>query len=205
MAEKKKFERATLTGRAYYAFLNRPNHDKENNKDFFKLELVLTNEEGKPYVVTDKKTGQRVDMLQRAKDLNLVIKDENKNIPGTHVRIKREKKTKVNEEGQTVITQPPEVKDKNGGSLGERLVGNESLVQVEFTVIPIQKGVKKGKNSAYLNKVVVHKLVEYISKVDEEELVFDSEDIEVADLATPSSKKSTVNTDIETDLDEIED
>jgi len=202
MAEQKKFERSVLTGRAYYAFLNKPQKDRENDKEVYKLELVLTNEDGKPVVVLDKKTGQKINMLERAKDLNLIVKDEAKSVPGPHVRIKREKKTKDDGQGNVVITPAPEVKDKSGQSLGGKLVGNESLVQVEFTVIPIQKGNHKGKNSAYLNKVVVHKLVEYISPMNEAELEFDTDTLEAASKASP--KKETVNLDNEDEILELE-
>lgn len=200
MADKEKLASGTLTGRAFYAFLNKPQHDKENNKEVFKLDLCLVNEDGQPIVVLDKKTGEKINMLERAKSYGLILKDETKTIPGTYVRIKREKKEKVDDEGNTVVTRPPEVKGKGGINFGDKIVGNESLVQVEFTIIPIRQGSYKGKNNtAYLNKVVVHQLVEYVSSMDEEELEFDVSDVETAKTATPN--KGTVHAD---EIDELE-
>lgn len=200
MADKEKLASGVLTGRAFYAFLNKPQNDKENNKEVFKIDLCLVNEDGQPIVVLDKKTGEKINMLERAKSYGLILKDETKNIPGTYVRIKREKKEKVDDEGNIVITRPPEVKGKGGINFGDKIVGNESLVQVEFTIIPIRQGSYKGKNNtAYLNKVVVHQLVEYVSSMDEEELEFDVSDVETAKTATPN--KGTVHAD---EIDELE-
>lgn len=202
MAEKQaeKLATGTLTGRAFYAFLNKPQHDKENNKEVYKIDLCLVNEAGQPIVVLDKKTGQKINMLERAKSYGLIIKDETKTIPGPWVRIKREKKEKTDDEGNTVITKAPEVKGKGGINFGDKIVGNESLVQVEFTIIPIRQGAYKGKNNtSYLNKVVVHQLVEYVSSMDEEELEFDMGDVETAKVATP--KLGTVTSD---EIEELE-
>lgn len=201
MAEREKLATGTLTGRAFYAFLKKPQLDKENNKEVYKLDLCLVNEDGKPIIVLDKKTGQKINMLERAKEYGLIIKDETKSIPGSYVRIKREKKEKVNDDGETVVTKAPEVRGKGGINFDDKIVGNESLVQVEFTIIPIKQGMYKGKNNtSYLNKVIVHQLVEYVSSMDEEELEFDTSDLDVAKTATPV--KGTVSSD---EIEEIED
>jgi hypothetical protein len=190
-------EKAELMGRAFYACVHRPQHDRENDKYIYKVDLCLTTPEGKPIVVLDKNTGEKINQLDKAEKLGLIIKEETKGVPGKWVRIKRERKEKLQADGTTKITQPPTVLEKGNKPLDSGIdIGNESLVKVKFTVIPIKKGEYKGKkNTPYLNEVLVHNLVPYVRKVDEDQMEFDVEMLENSKNAKPTaSVKDTVNT-----------
>ena len=107
MANNKDIKNATLIGKAYYVFNRKPHHDKDNDKDLYKLDLVLTNPDGTPIIRKNKKTGEEVNMVQRAEELGLILKEPRGTIEGTHVKIKRE----VRKLKDGSYTLPPETKD----------------------------------------------------------------------------------------------
>lgn len=187
---------ATLVGRAFYVFNRKPQHDKDNDKYLYKLELALTNADGTPIIKKNKKTGKEINMLERAKELGLIVKEPKGQIEGTHVRLKREVK-KLKDGSDTL---PPETKLPGGEDFNE-IIGNESEVQVEFAAIPIRKGKYAGKNTmGYLNKIVVLKHVPYITGLDEE-YEFETE----APTSKASAKKVKVDEDAELGFEDLED
>ena len=174
MAEETKSFRGILYGRAFYTFNRKPQFDKENKKYTYKIDLVLTDADGKPYVVPNKKTGELVNMVERAKEYNIIVKEPKGDktlIDGTYVRIKRDVKTR--DDGS--VTSAPETVNGSGEEF-DKIIGNESLVQVEFSCIPIKQGSAKGKNMAYLNKIVVRSHVPYVSTMDEFEFATDAKE-----------------------------
>lgn len=160
--KKEKLVSAQLVGYAYYVFNRKPHHDSDNNKDLYKLELVLTEKDGSPITSRSKKTGKDVNMIERAKELGLILKDPRGTVSGMHVRIKRE--VKVLKDGSETL--PPETKNTKGEDFVD-IIGNGSKIQVELVAIPIKKGPYQGKSSAYLNKIVVIDHVPYITDSDE--------------------------------------
>ena len=185
--------------------LTKPMKDTENNKELWKLDLVLVDENGASYEFKDK-IGNKVKSLDRAKAAGLIVKDASNSIPGQYIKIKREKKTRVDPETkETKVTQQPKVSMSNGTDLNGKLVGNGSLVSVRFTAIPISKNpAYKGKSSAYLNSVTVYSLVEYVKAMQEDNIEFSDEYIKDAQKtdAVDSNKKVVVDGD---DVIELED
>lgn len=200
MANNKDIKNATLIGKAYYVFNRKPHHDKDNDKDLYKLDLVLTNPDGTPIIRKNKKTGEEVNMVQRAEELGLILKEPRGTIEGTHVKIKRE----VRKLKDGSYTLPPETKDATGADFTE-IIGNESEVRVEFAAIPISKGKFADKNcSAYLNKIIVLKHVPYAGSMSEE-FEFDSEDSKAPVKKSTTSSKKEVEESLDDTLDDFED
>lgn len=170
MADKtaSEIKKGKLVGYAYYTFNNKPQHDRENDKYLYKVDLRLTEEDGSPIVVTDKVSGKQINMLEKAKELGLIIKKPNNTIEGEYVRIKREVKDKVDKEGNKFKTPAPETKTRTGEDFSD-IIGNESKVEVHFGAIPIKQGAYKANCSAYLHKIVVIKHVPYVGKMEDEQ------------------------------------
>jgi hypothetical protein len=159
-----KSDMGKLRGRCYFAFLDQPGkgNPKRRIKDAWRLSLVLEDVEGKPIV--DKKG---VDQLKLAESLNLKIKDGNDSIPGKHVDIKR---NATNSQGKPG-TQPRTVNAKRQPWDFKRdgLVGNDSLVNVQFFLNEYETDDGDTWNSANLSAVQVVDLVKYEGGSDFEE------------------------------------
>ena len=199
MAEKtvSDIKKGKLVGYAFYTFNNKPQHDRDNNKYLYKVDLRLTNDDGTPVTVTDKVSGKTINMLERARELGLIIKKPNSVIEGEYVRIKREVKEKLDKEGNKVKTPAPETKTRSGEDFAD-IIGNESKVEVHFGAIPIRQGAYKANYSAYLHKIVVINHVPYVGKMEQEQ-EFDYGEAQPATpkKATPATKAEVPDTDEE--------
>lgn len=125
-----KITKTSLVGYAHFAKLHVPDrHKRYGNK--YVVDLAVTDEEGKPVVVKDA-SGTEVNMLEKAKELNLKIEDKDW---GSTVRlIRKEKNRKGDENGPVPVFQMTASGKKR--LTPDTLIGNGSMIAVQFSAIP---------------------------------------------------------------------
>lgn len=130
--KKERMPEAVFTGLAYFAQVHSPSNKFNQLK--YVLQLKLEGEE-----------------LAKAEKLNLNIKKASKWVDGPHIEVKR------NVKGPQ--TKAPEVMDSLNNPLPKTvLIGNQSKVKVKVGLYDNTKG----KMAAYMDKVKVLNLVEYV-------------------------------------------
>lgn len=204
-------EKAQLVGYAYYSNVHAPQKDEKRKKYSFKTTLVLTDENNKPIIFKDAKTGQEINMLKRAKELGLTIKKANDDTKlqeqigeRPFVEIKKEKKfvdyKALSEEKQKKFMQPVPVKFRKGfKEIGpDTMIGNGSLAVVSFSAIPYDYEGNEGVQ-AYIQGMSIINLVSYQQNFDA-----DSFDFEGVEMTDPNEVDNTFSTYGDTDDDEEE-
>lgn len=159
----KEYEPTTLAGYAFYAFVHSPQKDEEYG-DKYKIDLVVENEDGTPFVYVNPSNGEEINMLEKVEELGLQLK-ESPSIPGRYVRISSKAQTKDGKD------RPPiPVADANKKPI-EDLIGNGSKVRVRALLNHYKVGRNVGI-SALLDRMIVDDLVPYVSKKGDDEFDF---------------------------------
>lgn len=175
MAEKKQKELVVLAGKAYFAFVHAPQKDDKYG-DKYKVDLVIEDEDGTPYVYKNPVTGQEVNMVDFANTMHAQIKTTEK-IPGRFisVRSKAEYMIKNKETGKKEIVErapiPVTFADKTPLT-SETLIGNGSKVRVQASVSKWIDDQGVEVTTLYLERMIVDELVPYSANVGGSEFDF---------------------------------
>jgi len=167
---KKQREKVVLAGYAYYSFVHTPQRDDEYG-DKYKIDLMIENEDGSPFMYKNPVTGNMINMLEKCQELGLEIK-ETPSIPGKFVSIRSKAEFVNTQTKQVTLRGPiPTVYADKTPVPADTLIGNGSLVRVQGIkneyIIRKQKGV-----TLWLDRVIVDKLVPYLSKTGDNEFDF---------------------------------
>lgn len=177
MADKQKNDKelVVLAGKGYYTFVHAPQKDDKYG-DKYKVDLVVEDENGKPFIYTNPLNGEEINMVDRVHELGLKL-NEYKNIPGKFISIrsKAEFTVKNKETGKKEIVErkpiPVVFADKSPVDPSV-LIGNGSEVRVQASVKKWQNDEGNMVTSIYLERMIVDKLVPYVAKTGDNEFDF---------------------------------
>lgn len=178
MADYKKTEKefVVLAGLAYYTFVHAPQKDDKYG-DKYKVDLVVEDEDGKPFIYTNPSTGEIVNMVERVKELGVELKDATASIPGRYlsIRSKSEFTVKNKETGKKEIVErepiPTVYADKSPVDKNT-LIGNGSEVRVQASVKRWTNDEGEKVVSLYFERMIVDKLAAYVNKKNDDEFDF---------------------------------
>lgn len=169
MTDKQKREKIVLAGWGYYVFVHQPQKD-EKYGDKYKVDLVVEDEDGNPFMYPSPLTGKEVNMVEFCKENNIKLQTS-KGIPGKFVSVRSKAEFVItNEAGKKEFKEreaiPAFFADKTVISK-ETLIGNGSELRVLASVSRWvdEDGVKQ--TTLYLDRIIVDKLVEYHPKNEE--------------------------------------
>ncbi len=180
MADKEQTKRPkkdylTLAGYAYYTFVHSPQKD-EKYGDKYKVDLVVEDEEGNPFIYTNPLNGKQVNMVQLCEDENIKV-EQSKGIPGRFIRVKSkfEYTIKNPKTGKKEIKErdpiPTAYADKSPVD-SNTLIGNGSKVRVLASVKKWVNDEDENVTTLYLERMIVDELVPYVNSQSEKEFDF---------------------------------